>query len=46
MAEESGKTVRASVEDGWEPHFVVAMGDIADEILALANMLGIEVLEY
>ncbi len=45
-AEESGKTVRASVEDGWEPHFVVAMGDIADEILALANMLGIEVLEY
>ena len=38
--------VENSVKDGWEPHFVVAMGDVKAEILALANMLGIEVVEY
>jgi len=32
-----------SVTSGWEPHFVVAMGDIEEEIKALGNMLGIEV---
>ena len=35
--------VNSSVKAGWEPHFAVAMGDIADELEALANMLGIEV---
>ena len=35
--------LNGSVESGWEPHFVVAMGDIEEEIKALANMLDIEV---
>lgn len=35
--------LNSSVVSGWEPHFVVAMGDIAEEIKALSNMLGIEV---
>ena len=38
--------VNASVKDGWEPHFVVAMDDISDEISALSNFLGIEVKNY
>ncbi|MBR4800610.1 MAG: fucose isomerase [Clostridia bacterium] len=38
--------VENSVKNGWEPHFVVAMGDIASEMKALANMLGIEVEEF
>ena len=39
-------TVEQSVKDGWEPHFVVAMGDVKAEIIALANMLGIEVNKF
>ena len=35
-----------SVEDGWEPHFVVAMGEVADELKILANYLGLEVCVY
>lgn len=38
--------INNAVKSGWEPHFVVAMTDIKDEIIALANMLGIEVEEY
>ncbi len=38
--------VNNSVKAGWEPHFAVAMGDIKEELRALANMLGIEVEEY
>jgi len=38
--------LNGSVNSGWEPHFVVAMGDIAEEIKALAGMLGIEVEAY
>lgn len=38
--------VEQMVVDGWEPHFVVAMADIRNEIVALANMLGVEVVEY
>jgi len=38
--------LNASVKAGWEPHFAVAMGDIYDEVLALGNMLGIEVETY
>ena len=38
--------VTASVKDGWEPHFVVAYGDIAAELTALGEMLGLEVYEY
>lgn len=38
--------VSNSVKAGWEPHFAVAMGDIKDELKALANMLQIEVEAY
>lgn len=38
--------VNNSVKAGWEPHFAVAMGDIAEELSALANMLGIEVEKF
>lgn len=35
-----------SVKAGWEPHFVVAMKDIAMELEMLGNMLGIEVCKF
>lgn len=38
--------VTSLVTDGWEPHYAVAYGDYVAEIKALANMLGIEVVEY
>ncbi len=38
--------VEGSVKNGWEPHFVVAMDDIAAELIALANMYGIPVEAY
>ena len=38
--------LNSSVEAGWEPHFVVAMGDIADELKALGEFLEIEVETY
>ena len=38
--------LNGSVTSGWEPHFVVAMGDIEEEVKALGNMLGIEVEAY
>ena len=38
--------VENAVKKGWEPHFVVAMGDVAKELKALANMLGLEVEEF
>ena len=38
--------VNNSVKAGWEPHFVVAMKDISNEIKELCNYLNIEVEEY
>lgn len=38
--------VYGAVKSGWEPHFAVAMGGIAGELEALANMLGIEVEKF
>lgn len=38
--------VNTSVKDGWEPHFAVAMGNIKEELIALGNMLGVEVAVY
>ena len=35
-----------TVEDGWEPHFVVAMANIRNEIRYLAQMLEIDCVEY
>ncbi len=42
----SKDVVTGSIKDGWEPHFVVAYGDISCELQALANMLNIPVKEY
>lgn len=38
--------VEQMVVDGWEPHYAVIYGDYVAEIKALANMEGIEVVEY
>lgn len=38
--------VSQSVQDGWEPHFVVAYGDIMEELEVLGNMLNIPVMKY
>ena len=43
---DSRAIVEASVKNGWEPHFVVAMGDIKQELRDLATMLDIPVEEY
>ena len=40
------KVVYESVEAGWEPHFVVAYGDVAAELEILAHMLNMEVHKY
>ena len=37
--------VETAVRDGWEPHFAVAFGDIAD-VTALGHMLGVPVEAY
>ena len=38
--------VHESVEAGWEPHFVVAYGNVAAELEILAGMLNMEVQRY
>lgn len=38
--------VNKSVADGWEPHFVVIYGDVAEELKILGHMLEIEVCQY
>ena len=38
--------IYSSVKSGWEPHFVVAMGDIEKEISELANLLDIPLERY
>ncbi len=35
--------IEQAVKNGWEPHFAVAMGDIAETLEALAEFLGITV---
>lgn len=40
------KIVYETVEAGWEPHFVVAYGDVAAELEILAHMYNIEVQKY
>lgn len=34
------------VRDGWEPHFVVAYGDVREEIKTMCSLLGIKTWEY
>ena len=38
--------VETAVKRGWEPHFAVAYGDIADAVLALGDMLGVPVEQF
>lgn len=38
--------IEKSVKNGWEPHYAVAMTDISKELQALADMLGIEVVNF
>lgn len=38
--------VYRSVTDGWEPHFVVIYGDVAEELEILGNMLDIDICRY
>jgi L-fucose isomerase-like protein len=38
--------VAAWVHDGWEPHFVVAYGDITDELRLICHFLNLEFIEY
>lgn len=40
------KLVNDSVRDGWEPHFVVAYGDITAALKAYGNYMNFEVVEY
>ncbi len=41
-----GDLIDKAVKDGWEPHFAVAMGDIAQELEAFAKLLGIEAQQF
>lgn len=38
--------VERAVREGWEPHFVVAMGDIKEELKILADILSIEAEDF
>lgn len=40
------EVVYKSVQDGWEPHFVVIYGDVKAELEILGHMLGMEVCKY
>ncbi len=38
--------IYTTVEQGWEPHYVVIYGDVAKELEILANMLGMDTLRF
>ncbi len=42
----SKEVVCRSVQDGWEPHFVVIYGSVKEELEILGNMLDLEVCTY
>ncbi len=46
MHGDASKLVHDSVQDGWEPHFVVVYDDAKEELRVLAHMLGLEICEY
>lgn len=43
---EASKRVTEFVKDGWEPHFVIAYGDMVEEVKIMCTLLGINVCEY
>ena len=45
-ASKTKEMVEKAVTDGWEPHYVVAYGDIVSEIESLGKMLAIQVVKY
>jgi L-fucose isomerase-like protein len=40
------EVVDKTVRDGWEPHYVVAYGDIVDSIKAYGKFMNFDVIEY
>ena len=44
--EPADRIVEATIKGGWEPHYVVIYGDVADELEILSHMLNIEVVRY
>ena len=44
--ENAEQIVKSAVKEGWEPHFVVAYGNVAEELEILSRMLGIEVCKW
>ena len=40
------RIIKSSVKAGFEPHFVVIYADVKSELIALGEMLGIEICEY
>ena len=40
------EVVYGTVKGGWEPHFVVVYGQVANELEKLGNMLGVEVCKF
>lgn len=42
----ASKKIAEFVKAGWEPHFVVAYGDVVEEIKIMCNFLGIKFYEY
>lgn len=42
----SSQKIGQFISDGWEPHFVVAYGDITQELRLLCKFLRIDILEY
>jgi L-fucose isomerase-like protein len=43
---QASKRVAEFVKDGWEPHFVIAYGDVIEEVKTMCNLLGVNVCEY
>jgi L-fucose isomerase-like protein len=43
---QSSKRVAEFVKDGWEPHFVIAYGDVVEEVKTMCSLLGINICEY
>ena len=42
----SREIVEKTIRDGWEPHYVVAYGDIAEDLAVLGDMLDLEVVRF
>ena len=43
---DAGQIVLRAVQDGWEPHFVVAYGNYSDALTVLGHLYDIPVEKY